>query len=664
MRETQILRGLHKARAANHFADGMVPRGPSPLLSLRRGAVSLRGPGTTTSDSIPAHLSKGESVLPAKTTAALGPENIASAIKVTTGKAPARGLRAGGRHASGVIPGMDVPTLDEARARVQAQPKPPIGNTFSASPTPGAMPVAETPKPSGLWNQAKYYGGKAAGALGDAAEGVKSAPAGGLKALGRLSLAAAPAMGAAGAVMDSDTNVKNLAASTGLDYGTDAGRAGANVVNFLDKTGNAATFGLAGKLGRAVSNKVNGGSFFDTTTPATTTPQPAATQPNAAAPARNDPYAAANAAKIAAANAAPQTPSINVQRQPNGVTSFSNTADAGQNTYTGPGAAGLRRGNMNVMPALNGGDNAGAPSDADLATMRANLRDGVDLQRGTSQGRAQANDPQSLLMNQIQGGLSRGQSLTAAGVAALQGLNNTDKNYRASMYGSEVSRANSREGHQVESRGQDLSYQGSQNRLGLDRAKLSYDIGQTAAKGVNDDNMNSPFATMPDDKGVPQVNQAKANELGQFLRASAGNMTTPDGKPVSLEQLRASNPGEYQRVRTAAETQFGLGQLVNKYARGTTFGAETGWGAPQISGIREMGPSDWLKGSKITDAVLAGAKPGYYSQGVEVDLGGRKQIVPMGEFLSDQNGGQYRGLLNQWLAAHGKGQLGNMATGE
>ncbi|OOV05747.1 hypothetical protein RF819_02640 [Rhodoferax fermentans] len=378
----------------------------------------------------------------------------------------------------------------------------------------------------------------------------------------------------------------------------------------------------------------------------------------------NDPFAAPNAAKLAAANAAPQAPSINVERQPNGVMSFSNTADTGQNNYTGPGAAGLRRGNMNVMPAFNGGNNAGAPSDADLAVMRANLRDGVDLQRGTSQARTPANDPQGLLMGQIQRGLGSGQTLTAAGVAALQNLNTTDKNYRSTMAGHDISRTNSREGHQVQARGDELQYQGTQNRLGLDRAKLSYEMGQTAAKGVDDDNMKSPFATVVDDKGVPQVNQAKANELGQFLRASAGNMTTPDGKPVNLEQLRASNPGEYQRMRTAAETQFGLGQLINKYAKGTTFGAETGWGAPKISDVREMGPSDWLKGSKLTDAALAALKPGYYSQGVEVDLGGRKQIVPMGEFLSDQNGGQYRGLLNQWLAANGKGQLGNMATGE
>lgn len=103
MRETQILRGLHKARATmgHNYADGYAPG----AMDLRRGAVNIKGPGTTTSDSIHnVSLSKGESVLPAKTTAALGADNIARLIEQTNGKPPARGLRSG--YADGKVPPM------------------------------------------------------------------------------------------------------------------------------------------------------------------------------------------------------------------------------------------------------------------------------------------------------------------------------------------------------------------------------------------------------------------------------------------------------------------------------------------------------------------------------------------------------------------------------
>ncbi|MFA6064062.1 MAG: hypothetical protein WC736_15845 [Gallionella sp.] len=74
-------------------------------LGLARGAVAIKGPGTGTSDSIHGvSLSKGESVLPAATTRALGAKNIARIIKATNGKPPAIGARVGGKHANGVVP--------------------------------------------------------------------------------------------------------------------------------------------------------------------------------------------------------------------------------------------------------------------------------------------------------------------------------------------------------------------------------------------------------------------------------------------------------------------------------------------------------------------------------------------------------------------------------
>ena len=65
------------------------------------GTPFIHGPGTGTSDSVPAMLSKGEAVLPAKTVQHIGPNNIARLIEQTNGVAPKRGLS--GRMDSGSI---------------------------------------------------------------------------------------------------------------------------------------------------------------------------------------------------------------------------------------------------------------------------------------------------------------------------------------------------------------------------------------------------------------------------------------------------------------------------------------------------------------------------------------------------------------------------------
>jgi len=211
-----------------------------------------------------------------------------------------------------------------------------------------------------------------------------------------------------------------------------------------------------------------------------------------------------------------------------------------------------------------------------------------------------------------------------------------------------------------------LMAQGTMARLGFDKKKYGNELQQAAAKAESDDAKLSPFATEVDPKtGERKVSEAAANDLRQFRRANAGRMTTPDGKPVDMVQLRATNPTEHARMATAQDSAFGLGRLFNKYAKDTTFGAQTGWGMPKISDMREARMKDWFKGMSAKDAALASFKPGYYSQGVEIDLGGRKQMVPIGEILNDeQNGGQYREMLNEWLVANGLPMLGNAVTGE
>jgi hypothetical protein len=72
-------------------------------LNLARGVARLVGPGTTTSDSIPVHLSEGEAVLPANTVKAVGADNVEKLIETTNGK-PKVGIGAGGKFAVGEVP--------------------------------------------------------------------------------------------------------------------------------------------------------------------------------------------------------------------------------------------------------------------------------------------------------------------------------------------------------------------------------------------------------------------------------------------------------------------------------------------------------------------------------------------------------------------------------
>lgn len=85
-------------KAAAGYKDGRVP--------VHEGPGIVHGPGTSTSDSVNAKLSKDEAVLPAATVAALGgTEAVAELIERTNGEAPARGLRDGVLHAATGFPG-------------------------------------------------------------------------------------------------------------------------------------------------------------------------------------------------------------------------------------------------------------------------------------------------------------------------------------------------------------------------------------------------------------------------------------------------------------------------------------------------------------------------------------------------------------------------------
>lgn len=73
-----------------------------------------------------------------------------------------------------------------------------------------------------------------------------SLPVRGLRAVAKGGLALAPVAGAVDAINDSPEDVRRFADSINLNYDTLGGKIGANALNFLNKTGRAATLGLVG----------------------------------------------------------------------------------------------------------------------------------------------------------------------------------------------------------------------------------------------------------------------------------------------------------------------------------------------------------------------------------------------------------------------------------
>lgn len=84
MKETEILRGLHKAKC---YAKG------TPFVKGKKGV-----------DKVDAKLTHGEAVLPVKTVKAVGATNIARLIADTNGRGPKRVAKEGGKYKDGLAP--------------------------------------------------------------------------------------------------------------------------------------------------------------------------------------------------------------------------------------------------------------------------------------------------------------------------------------------------------------------------------------------------------------------------------------------------------------------------------------------------------------------------------------------------------------------------------
>ena len=126
MKETEILRGLHKAK---HYANG------TAFVKGQQGR-----------DKVPARLTHGEAVLPVDTVKAVGSNNLARLIADTNnGKAPHRGLRSGGHYVDGTVPDDQNRTLDPTIASDTATQ---VGAGVVGAAGVGAAINSLTPKPT------------------------------------------------------------------------------------------------------------------------------------------------------------------------------------------------------------------------------------------------------------------------------------------------------------------------------------------------------------------------------------------------------------------------------------------------------------------------------------------------------------------------------------
>ena len=128
-------------------------------IKFANGTPYVEGPGTATSDSIPARLSKGEAVLPAKTVQTLGVDTVADLIESTAGKKPKTiGDSVRGKYAVGGVPDpkklVGVQVANTPEYQLPANPKPNLntdiakGGVTTFSETPSAPVTTDVDKPA------------------------------------------------------------------------------------------------------------------------------------------------------------------------------------------------------------------------------------------------------------------------------------------------------------------------------------------------------------------------------------------------------------------------------------------------------------------------------------------------------------------------------------
>lgn len=286
---------------------------------------------------------------------------------------------------------------------------------------------------------------------------------------------------------------------------------------------------------------------------------------------------------------------------------------------------------------------ASARGDTD-AVRQFYQRDGGTFAGRTAAQDAPANDPQSVIMDRIQRGLASGQTLTAAGVAALQALNSTDKNYKANIYGSDVSRENNRENNSVQAQGNELQYFGKQAELAYNRDKDARASAQaTTEKGAKEYDeflkMNPALYDAQPDNKPPVFNEQKAAGLASYLAETAPEVMTRDGKRMSLQDAFAKANPDARSAMVKGSNDYGLREFVNQYSKDALGGKGTKGGALKIIDAgpeRKAQLGDLAKNMHVKDYLKTWA-PWISSQVVEVEGADGPIAVPLNEIMNAPN---------------------------
>lgn len=638
------------------------------------------GPGTGVSDSVPARYSKGEYVLPADTTEAIGVETL-DAIKDATHTPAAvqRGLRNGGSSeqtefsggntrrmeagdsgfdgvgdqsglrgsprvypleqvkgsalhlADGGIPGIDVlerPFTSADSRAFAAQPGPgnpnvgPNGSaqaqSFRAPAAPAPVATPQTPRPtlragvagqSGVASKAAYAGGRAlsgvaklAGALGPAAAGagvvsnfndykindpdVDSSASGTFRAFMQdkedgvqgspegLSLTTFPKTRASlgKGLLEAGMDLGSFAANT-LDYVVPGKAPVSTAYNKMLRN----QFGDQLAPNAAVTAQVNSAAGLPTASPA----------PSAGAAAGyNTPGADANmpgqdpgrvALRGQGGTSVDGAPGVSKFSQ-NGKTLYSNVpgADNDKLMSNGPGVSTVPGMSREAIDAALGGQSAGTVS-ADNAIRAANLRDGVDMERGTSgevagrgaretlrlassplgtPGRAFAQ--KQLIADQEQSTLRRGQDITA-GVS----LSNQQSTARTAAATARADQMN-----------KDRTYQFEVAKFGEDQAKNNFDQRQKAEKDLRDE-IGSMLP--PGVDGKPDMEAASRYAVGlnasmaSFQESLSKKAAAGDSKAAAtLADIRKRGPAALDATdKRAFINSMKVKDLAEKYSTGS-----------------------------------------------------------------------------------------------
>lgn len=240
--------------------NAMKVRKPNPAIGVRaaRGGP-IKGPGGPTDDKINVLASNGEYVLPAKTVDALGVDTLDEVVMATNdGKFPHGSRKHRGLREGGLIALEDFSDPANRPVRVVNNP---AGNVVHVTPSGTAATTAQ------LDDLARGQAIRAQNARPSYAsfqrgERVANA-AKTVGKYGRLGLAAAPVIGAATTVLEGDKGVDQMTEGTFGGRATGPARAAAYGVRALQNTGDAASFGVAGKLGSAIGLTLAGGSPLD-----------------------------------------------------------------------------------------------------------------------------------------------------------------------------------------------------------------------------------------------------------------------------------------------------------------------------------------------------------------------------------------------------------------